>query len=185
MPDPSVPVLDVAEDILCCPKEEVTSLFGGRCYVGAERARALASTFRGPKAIFRPREEVESDGAVVQALPVVVVRNADGDVLRLRRREKTSDNPLHDKIVIWAGGHVRCEDADNGDPLVRCAIRELERNFGCRSKGRCCAASVRPTSQTATAPRSTSASSSSGSRKRTTSPRCSADPSSSREAAHR
>ena len=126
MPEPSVPVLDVAEDILCCPKEEVTSLFGGRCYVGAEQARALASTFRGPKASFRPREEVESDGAVLQALPVVVVRNADGDVLRLRRREKNSDNPLHDKVVIWAGGHVRCEDADNGDPLVHCAIRELE-----------------------------------------------------------
>ena len=116
----------VAEDILCCPKEEVTSLFGGGCYVGAEQARALASTFRGPKASFRPRKEVESDGAVVQALPVVVVRNADGDVLRLRRRENTSGNPLHDKVVIWAGGHVRCEDADNGDPLVHCAIRELE-----------------------------------------------------------
>ena len=126
MLEPSVPVLDVAEDILCCPKEEVTSLFGGRCYVGAEQAQTLASTFRGPKASFRPREEVESDGAVVQALPVVVVRNADGDVLRLRRREKNSDNPLHDKVVIWAGGHVRCEDADNGDPLVHCAIRELE-----------------------------------------------------------
>ena len=65
------------------------------------------------------------DVSRVQALPVVVVRNADGDVLRLRRREKRSDNPLHEKIVIWAGGHVRCEDAVGGAPLVNCAVREL------------------------------------------------------------
>ena len=126
MSESAVPVLDVVEDILCCPREEVTKLFAGRCYVGADEARALASTFRGPRASFRPREEVEEDGAVVQALPVVVVRNADGDVLRLRRRERRSDNPLHEKVVIWAGGHVRCDDAENGEPLVHCAIRELE-----------------------------------------------------------
>ena len=116
----------VVENILCCPKEKVTSLFAGRCYVGASEAQALLSAFRGPEASFRPREDVEADGAVVQALPVVVVRNADGHVLRLRRREASKENPLHDKVVIWAGGHVRCDDADNGDPLVHCAIRELE-----------------------------------------------------------
>ena len=69
---------------------------------------------------------MERDNSVVQALPIVVVRNADGDVLRLRRREKSPDNPLHEKVVIWAGGHVRCEDAANGDPLLHCAVRELE-----------------------------------------------------------
>ena len=116
----------VVENILCCPKEKVTSLFAGRCYVGASEAQALTATFLGPEARFRPRDEVEEDGSVVQALPIVVVRNADGHVLRLRRREASSENPLHNKVVIWAGGHVRCEDADNGDPLLHCAIRELE-----------------------------------------------------------
>ncbi len=116
----------VVENILCCPKEKVTSLFAGRCYVGADEAQVLTSTFLGPEARFRPRDEVEEDGSVVQALPIVVVRNADGHVLRLRRREASSENPLHNKVVIWAGGHVRCEDADNGDPLLHCAIRELE-----------------------------------------------------------
>ena len=116
----------VVENILCCPKEKVTSLFAGRCYVGADEAQVLTSTFLGPEALFCPRDEVEEDGSVVQALPIVVVRNADGHVLRLRRREASSENPLHNKVVIWAGGHVRCEDADNGDPLLHCAIRELE-----------------------------------------------------------
>ena len=116
----------VNENILCCPKDLVTSLFPDRCYIGNADVSALTKVFLGPNAVFRPRNEVEEDASVVQALPIVIVRNVDGDVLRLRRREKTINNPLHDKIVIWAGGHVRCEDADNGDPLVHCAIRELE-----------------------------------------------------------
>ena len=116
----------VDENILSCPKELVTELFAGECFIDRSKAESLAEVFRGPSARYRPRDEVEQDNSVVQALPIVVVRNADGDVLRLRRREKRSDNPLHNKIVIWAGGHVRCEDADNGDPLTHCAVRELE-----------------------------------------------------------
>ena len=92
----------------------------------ASKANELARHFEEcDDSNFKTRDEVEKDASRVQALPVVVVRNADGDVLRLRRRENRGDNPLHDKIVIWAGGHVRCEDAVNGAPLINCAIREL------------------------------------------------------------
>ena len=122
----------VSEKILCCPKELVASLFSDRCYIGNSEVSALTGVFLGPNAVYRPREEVEEDASVVQALPIVIVRNADGDVLRLRRREKTTDNPLHDKIVLWAGGHVRCEDSDNGDPLAHCAVRELEEELRLR-----------------------------------------------------
>ena len=114
------------ENILCCPKEQVTNLFAARCYIGADEAGTLVSSVQSDYASFRPRKEVEDDGSFVQALPVVVVRRADGHVLRLRRREVSKDNPLDNKVVIWAGGHVRREDADNGNPLVHCAIRELE-----------------------------------------------------------
>ena len=116
----------VEENILSCPKREVTGLFGGRCFIDAAGATDLVRVFGGGGASYRPRNDVEKDDTAVQALPIVVVRNADGDVLRLRRREKSPDNPLHEKIVIWAGGHVRCEDAVNGDPLLHCAARELE-----------------------------------------------------------
>ena len=116
----------VDENILSCPKESVTELFAGGCFIGKAKAESLAELFRGPSAGYRPRDEVEKDSSAVQALPIVIVRNADGNVLRLRRREKTPDNPLHNKVVVWAGGHVRCEDADNGDPLTHCAMRELE-----------------------------------------------------------
>ena len=74
---------------------------------------------------FRPRHDVEQDLTVLQALPIVIVRNKSGDVLRLRRRERSADNPLHEKIVIWAGGHVRKEDGANGSSIVQCVLREL------------------------------------------------------------
>ena len=57
---------------------------------------------------------------------MVVIRNKSGDVLRLRRKERYDDNPLHEKLVIWAGGHVRKEDQINGDCLIQCALREVQ-----------------------------------------------------------
>jgi predicted NUDIX family phosphoesterase len=75
---------------------------------------------------YRPRTEVEADTTRVQALPVVVIRNRSGEILRLRRKEKTGKNPLQQKIVIWAGGHVRKEYSANGNSLIQCAIRELQ-----------------------------------------------------------
>ena len=116
----------IAENILSCPREAVTELFGDKNFIGGSQAAELARRFNeDSEGDFRPRNEVEEDKSRIQALPVVIVRNKSGGVLRLCRREKKHDNPLHNKIVIWAGGHVRCEDAVNGDPLIHCAIREL------------------------------------------------------------
>ena len=116
----------IAENILSCPREAVTELFGDKNFIGGAKATELARRFNeDSESDFRPRNEVEEDKSRIQALPVVIVRNKSGGVLRLCRREKKHDNPLHNKIVIWAGGHVHCEDAVNGDPLIHCAIREL------------------------------------------------------------
>jgi predicted NUDIX family phosphoesterase len=75
---------------------------------------------------YGPREEVEEDRARIQALPVVVIRNRSGDILRLRRKERSEQNPLNEKVVIWAGGHVRKEDQANGDSMLQCALREVQ-----------------------------------------------------------
>ena len=72
------------------------------------------------------RDAVESNETFVQALPVVVVRNRSGHILRLKRKEQKPDNPLHEKLVIWAGGHVRREDGSNGASIFQCAVRELQ-----------------------------------------------------------
>lgn len=113
------------EDILCLPKNSITELFSDKVLLKSKEATELSRIFR-ETGEFHPREEVEDNKNLVQALPIVVVRNKSGDVLRLRRREKSDQKILHEKIVIWAGGHVRKEDAKNGDSLVHCALRELQ-----------------------------------------------------------
>jgi predicted NUDIX family phosphoesterase len=116
---------ELREDILHLPKQTITDHFGGNVSLNRNDAQRLLEMFI-KTGKFRPRQEVEEDLGVVQALPVVVVRNKSGAVLRLRRREKNAANPLHEKIVIWAGGHVRTEDGVNGNAVIHGALRELQ-----------------------------------------------------------
>ncbi len=113
------------EDILSTDKAEVVRLFEGKPCVGEEVAKQILKAFSAG-GDFRPRDKVESDKGRIQALPVVVVRNKSGEVLRLKRREQSEDNPLNEKIVIWAGGHVRKEDEANGASVIHGAVRELQ-----------------------------------------------------------
>lgn len=113
------------EDILSLPKAALIKIFDGKQCLEVSGAKKLADAFT-KSGDFRPRTKVEEDALRVQALPVVVVRNRSGDVLRLRRRESFEENPLHQKVVIWAGGHVRKEDDLNGSALLLCACRELQ-----------------------------------------------------------
>ena len=112
------------EDILCAPKTEIVALFAGRNCVVGNGAQSVAAHFvKNGKYV--PRAEAENSKDLLQALPIIVVRNRSGRVLQLRRREKSPDNPLNDRKVIWAGGHVRKEDASNGNSLIHGALREL------------------------------------------------------------
>jgi predicted NUDIX family phosphoesterase len=113
------------EEILFLPSKTVAELFGDATWLPMGGAEALLELFR-TSGQFRGREAVESDESLVQALPVVVVRNRSGYVLRLKRKEQKPDNPLHEKLVIWAGGHVRREDGSNGASIRQCAVRELQ-----------------------------------------------------------
>lgn len=113
------------EDILCVSKSAIANLFKGSKVLPLSDVSLLSKLF-SESGEFHPREDVEENDNLVQALPVVVVRNKSGEVLRLRRREKSESKILHEKIVIWAGGHVRKEDAKNGDSLIQCALRELQ-----------------------------------------------------------
>ena len=113
------------EEILCLPKTEVQKLFGGVSSVGCQKASELIDLFVA-KGQYVARAAAEASPELLQALPAVVVRTKSGQVLLLRRREKQEENPLHDRVVIWAGGHVRREDAVNGNPIMQGAIRELQ-----------------------------------------------------------
>jgi predicted NUDIX family phosphoesterase len=113
------------EDILSIVKTEVVELFQQRRSIPETEAKVLVEKFNRI-GNFAPREDVENDKQRTQALPVVIIRNRSGEVLRLRRRERSDQNPLHEKIVIWAGGHVRKEDQANGDSMLMCALREVQ-----------------------------------------------------------
>lgn len=116
--------LALEERILSLPTTKIEELFGSSIGVGKGRATQLSESFE-KLGSYRPRKEVESDVSVVQALPIVVVRNASGDVLVLLRKEANLKSNLHEKRVIWAGGHVRQEDGPN-NVLINCAVRELQ-----------------------------------------------------------
>ena len=113
------------EEILSLSVDTVAPLFDGTTWIGRAAAQKLVGLFSG-EGTFKSREGVESDLARVQALPVVVVRNGTGDLLRLKRKEQRRDSSLHGKTVIWAGGHVRREDGANGHSIEQGAVRELQ-----------------------------------------------------------
>jgi predicted NUDIX family phosphoesterase len=113
------------EDVLTLPDEDVIRTFAGKRCLNAPGAAALAGLFV-KSGNFKPREEVAADKTRVQALPVVVIRDKSGRVLRLRRKEQTGQNLLNEKMVIWTGGPVRKEDRAGGDSILQCALREIQ-----------------------------------------------------------
>lgn len=115
--------LALEERILYIPTAAAEKIFGSSKAVSRDGARHLVRSFESVGK-YRARREVEHDVTVVQALPVVVVRNLSGEVLVLLRRESNPKNPLHEKVVIWAGGHVREEDGP-ARAIEECATREL------------------------------------------------------------
>lgn len=112
------------EDILTVTRKEFNSHFG-RSFLNSSTARKLV-TYCQEVGSFKPRHDVENNNAVIQPLPIVIIRRKNGEVLRLKRKEKNPRNLLNEKKVIWAGGHIRKEDADTGSPILNCAARELQ-----------------------------------------------------------
>jgi predicted NUDIX family phosphoesterase len=122
---------ELEEEILSLPKNAVLSAMCGGAVLHSEGAQRLANLFSSD-GTFDARDAVEQNSDRVQALPVVVIRNSTGQILQLKRREKDTKNALHEKIVIWAGGHVRKEDSTNGKTLLQCAVRELQEELRLR-----------------------------------------------------
>lgn len=113
------------EDILFLPKSALFEKAVGCRFLPLKEADSVVKKFSA-EGQFRARNEVEKDFKAVQALPIVIIRKKNGDVLRLKRKEQDPKNPLHEKIVIWAGGHTRKEDKANGETLLQCILRELQ-----------------------------------------------------------
>jgi len=116
---------ELAENVFCVEKNKVNELYNNKATLKERDTKKLIQVF-SKYGSFLPRKTVESNKDMLQAIPVVIIRNKSGDVLRLQRKEIDSENLLHKKIVIWAGGHAREEDSKNGNTMVECAIREIQ-----------------------------------------------------------
>jgi predicted NUDIX family phosphoesterase len=114
----------IEEKILSASRSSLPAL-GDKLVADFASATTLIERFESA-GDFRPRNRVERNKDRVQPLPIVIVRNRSGDVLRLVRKERKADSNLHKTITIWAGGHVRREDGPNGKGSIRAgALREL------------------------------------------------------------
>jgi predicted NUDIX family phosphoesterase len=122
---------ELEEEILSVERDRFDSVRAGKDVLDSVEAAALVDLF-AKRGEFGARDSVELDLQRVQALPVVVIRNKSGEVLQLKRRESDIKSSLHEKIVIWAGGHVRREDSANGKTLLQCAVRELQEELRLR-----------------------------------------------------
>jgi len=122
---------ELEEEILSVDRASFNALISDKNVLDVAGASGVIELFSS-SGVFAPRDAVEADLEKVQALPVVVIRNRSGQILQLKRREKESKNSLHEKIVIWAGGHVRKEDSANGKTLLQCAVRELQEELRLR-----------------------------------------------------
>lgn len=112
------------ENILSAPRDNFCGL--EKSFVkDVKGAEEIIRTFIS-KGDYKPRQRVESDSSRIQPLPVVVVRNKSGHILQLIRKERDSRSPLHRKVAVWAGGHVRKEDAERGNSIIAGAVRELQ-----------------------------------------------------------
>jgi predicted NUDIX family phosphoesterase len=115
----------IEEKILSAPKSAFPSL-QGTVVLRQDDAREMIEKFEAV-GNFSPRKKVEADLNRLQPLPIVVVRNKSGDILRLIRRERDRNNVLDSTITVWAGGHVRREDGPSGTGSIMAgAMRELE-----------------------------------------------------------
>lgn len=115
----------VDEDVLHISASDISHYFSGKQFITDTEAENLVDSIRA-SAKYDSRSIVEDNSEFVQPIPVAVIRNQKGELLLLKRRESTKENHLHDKFVVWAGGHVREEDASNGDPILHCLCRELD-----------------------------------------------------------
>jgi predicted NUDIX family phosphoesterase len=113
------------EQILSLSKNDLPDL-NQRYVASGSDAANLLSKFES-KGDFKPRSLVESDLSRIQPLPVVVVRNRSGYILRLVRKEREPSSRLNKKMTVWAGGHVHKEDGPGGKGAITTgATRELQ-----------------------------------------------------------
>jgi len=82
---------------------------------------------------FLRRREAEVSTSKIQIIPSAVVEY-NKKIFLLRRKERNSQDRLHNKYAIWAGGHIRQQDKINEGKIIQHALeRELNEELFIRT----------------------------------------------------
>ncbi len=126
-------VLDISLDerILAIPKKAIEDIYGSNSFVPNEGKIEIDSLIKA-EGEYIPRSKVERSDDYVQLIPCGIIEH-EGNILLLKRKENDTQNRLHEKYVIWAGGHVRKQDISD-DTLATGIKRELAEELFIKSQ---------------------------------------------------
>ena len=120
------------EKILVVPRTSVKELLTASGFMVSEGKGKQINQIIQERGKYIPRSEIEKSDDYVQPIPCGIIEH-EGKILLLRRSEIDPNNRLHEKYVIWAGGHVREQDASE-DTLVSGIKRELAEELFIKSQ---------------------------------------------------
>lgn len=121
------------EKILAVSKTFVRDILPSQGFAVSDKGKHLNQIIK-EQATYFPRSEIEKSEDHIQLIPCGIIEYK-GKILLLRRSEIDPSNRLHEKYVIWAGGHVREQDtADNDDVLKTGLRRELSEELFIKSQ---------------------------------------------------
>jgi len=81
---------------------------------------------------FGERDEVESDNKKVQPVPIMVFTNKKHDQFLILKKKSTSlstKSPEKDKLLIYAGGHIRKEDKVGNQDFLKITKNAINREI--------------------------------------------------------
>ncbi len=114
------------ELVLVVPRRSLVPGEGWRGVRDAELDAVLRAVERDGR--FVPRDAAETDPALKQVIPYLVLRDG-GRVFLMQRTRAGGDARLHDRWSIGVGGHVNPGDADVDGGLRREWAEEMDAGF--------------------------------------------------------
>lgn len=119
------------EKILAIPRKYATEAIRTGSFVVSESLEKLNEIIK-EQGKYIPRSKIEKSEEYIQLIPCGIIEH-DRKILLLKRKEIDPKNRLNEKYVIWAGGHVREQDASE-DALVSGLKRELAEELFIKSQ---------------------------------------------------
>jgi len=118
------------QEILVVPRSCLT---GRGRFIRGDPANQLVDSL-APTCRWMPRREAELSGEWIQAIPVALMMNREGQCCILRRTRETRSD-LEDRLTLVVGGHVdRHENTRNfHELLLETLLRELDEEVGVTS----------------------------------------------------